>query len=97
MRDHVDRTWMCLTCGYAMDRAAPMGGRRAVPEEGDLSICINCAAPYTREGNAWRAMTKQEVIDLPPKLRSDLALAMLASRKVRLERGTDLSKRDGRA
>ena len=91
MRDHVDRTWMCLTCGYAMDRAAPMGGRRAVPEEGDLSICINCAAPYTREGNAWRA------IDLPPKLRRDLALAMIASRKVRFERGTDLSKRDGRA
>ena len=97
MSEHVDRTWMCTTCGYAMDRASPVGGGRATPTEGDVSLCVNCAAPYVREGTAWRAMTRQEVIDLPSGLRQRFALAMLAARKVRADRGTDLAKRGGRA
>ena len=35
----------CPACGYRADRASRVGGTRYVPpNDGDVSICINCGA-----------------------------------------------------
>lgn len=56
---------MCSACGHVMDRSANFTGNDA-PNEGDLCLCIACAAFYVRETNAWRQMTPQEFGALHP-------------------------------
>ena len=93
--------WMCHRCGYLMDAAFVAldntGDSRTDPADGDLSLCMNCGAPFHRVAGAWQPMTPAQVMTLGPVMRRDLALGMVAIAKVRRITGTDLAKRGGRA
>jgi len=64
---------MCWSCGYVADAASSARDERAVPKQGDLSICLNCGAAQVRDGERWRQMTDAELAGLSPEERRDLA------------------------
>jgi hypothetical protein len=35
---------MCLKCGYFIDRASAITGKKGRPVEGDYTVCLNCGA-----------------------------------------------------
>ena len=88
------RPWMCSRCGYLMDATAPADGPPQRPEQGDISVCMNCGMPYTLKGDAWRLMTAAELGCLTMEERRELALAQLAQSRAGFP---DLAKRGGRA
>ena len=85
--------WMCSTCGYMMDAASHMT-KNATPKENDLSICMNCGAPYVMRSGKWKATTLAELRNLPPDLKREIMRIEFARRLVI---DHDLSKRGGRA
>ena len=90
-----DRPWMCHKCGYAMECYSPADdGRPAIAKPGDVSLCMNCGALYTRQGDAWRPMHFLELAGQPLYLRLELARVEAARRAVITR---DLSKKPGRA
>lgn len=60
-------------CGYVIDSTTGMTDPRAVPAEGDFSLCINCGSylTYTKD-LTMRVFTHEELIDLEPTLRKTL-------------------------
>lgn len=40
--NHIEQS--CPTCGHKVDSVTQVDGKPVMPVEGDLSICINCAA-----------------------------------------------------
>jgi hypothetical protein len=78
-----ERPWMCVRCGYLMSAATPFDrGHHEPPDEGDLSICLNCALPYVREDGRWRAMTGKDWDGLVPEERRELLMAIHEQRTV---------------
>ena len=57
--------WRCSNCGYLMDAATDASGKDAVPAEGDLSVCTDCAELHILHDNRWRPLTDDELIELP--------------------------------
>jgi hypothetical protein len=57
------KPWPCASCGYVMDAASDSTGN-ALPAEGDLSVCLQCAAPYLLESHKWRPLTDDELIEM---------------------------------
>lgn len=53
--------WSCVKCGYVMDAASAAEGD-ALPDEGDLSVCLRCAEPYVLESHRWRPLTDDELM-----------------------------------
>ena len=84
---------MCGACGYMMDAASAMRSD-AVPDEGDLSICMNCGETYTLDAGRWRKSTAAELAGLSPETRRDLTEHQMARAAVPMP---DLSRRGGRA
>jgi hypothetical protein len=67
---------LCLACGYETNAVAPFDpGHRATPAEGDLSLCMNCGAPYARHGLAWVPMTDAERAALTDEVREEFEQA----------------------
>ncbi len=90
-----DAPWMCAKCGYLMDANVVSEGPHVEPEEGDLSICLNCADVYWREGTKWRPIKPAEWASLPLEQRREIIGLTLVHRRVITE---DLNKgRGGRA
>lgn len=56
--------WHCASCGYAMDAASEIFGD-ALPDEGDIALCIRCAEMHILDNRRWRSLTDDELIDLP--------------------------------
>jgi hypothetical protein len=55
---------------------------------------MNCGAPYTLDGAAWRPVTAAEIEALEPEERQAMAAAEYARRLANLP---DLTKDDGKA
>jgi hypothetical protein len=88
-----ERDWMCWQCGYHMNAASEIGGE-AEPSEGDISICFNCGALFSRHGSAWQPMTTLEATSLAPQERAVVERARaLRARVVK----TNMAKPPGRA
>lgn len=66
--------WSCVMCGYEMDTVSPVHGV-AVPREGSIALCMNCAARYVRRGAAWSLMTVAELGRLSLAEQRELFLA----------------------
>ena len=93
-----ERPWMCFDCGYTMDAASMMfetsDNKARMPIVGDFSVCMNCAAPYTRTATGWRRLSAAEIAALSPYHRRQITVAALA---VTMTVIRDLSRRGGRA
>ncbi|MCV5754441.1 hypothetical protein OFN51_37160, partial [Escherichia coli] len=54
----------CATCGYRLDAASEIGGGNAIPEDGNISVCLNCGQVgfYVAVGDKMtvRSATSQE-------------------------------------
>ena len=85
-------SWMCGRCGYLMDAADAADNSDAVPVQGDLCLCMNCGAPYTLDGTAWRPLTAEERAALTPEERRGLEAAEHVRRLANLP---DLTEGDG--
>lgn len=77
------KPWMCSRCGHMCDAASPTDSKTdGPPEEGDVSLCLNCGAPYTLHDGKWAPMTKEEHDRLSAHIRLELFQAELARRSV---------------
>ena len=62
--------WVCQRCGYRMDAVTSVEGDR-IPRKGDITICLNCRAPYERTADKkWRIMTDAEIAKLDPRTKA---------------------------
>jgi len=92
MKTSRERTWLCTSCGYAMDAvSSPFGD--AVPDQDDASICINCGKLYRRDAGRWTEPTPEWLASLHPETRREIARAQAARQAARFP---DLAKRGGR-
>jgi hypothetical protein len=63
----------CPVCGYAMDAVSDFA-TQSRPKSGDLSVCIQCAAPLTfNDDLTMRLLRDGEFLALPLANRLDLA------------------------
>jgi hypothetical protein len=54
----------CLNCGKLIDGATPVDGGRA-PQEGDISICLDCHHLMIYDANVRvRALTDEEIVEI---------------------------------
>jgi len=93
MRSTFYKPWMCVQCGYMMDAASHMK-KDVTPDEGDLSICLNCGKTYKLKDRKWIEATSDEMNTLSRDLKLEIFEIQIARRAVV---NTDLSKRNGRA
>lgn len=88
------KPWLCLTCGYAMDRAMPVTGKAREFRAGDISLCMNCAEVFVWEAGAWRVALDADMDKLPAGAVGEIIKAKLAIGITRAVHG-DLTKKDG--
>jgi hypothetical protein len=64
-----------------MDAASPADPTRHVaPKEDDLSLCMNCGAPYVRHRDRWLPMTNAERAAMTNAERAEFDLACQSRR-----------------
>jgi uncharacterized protein with PIN domain len=63
-----------------MNAASEVTGEDVAPADGDVSICFNCGAFYTWEGDAWATLTPEQYAALPRYVRDQLTKARRAMR-----------------
>lgn len=86
--------WLCVQCGYLMDASSSTTGMNRLPNHGDVSLCLNCAAIYRREASRWRPITDKEL----KRLSAGAVLKIVVLTRQILNKGApDLTTRDGRA
>lgn len=85
---------LCRSCGYLVSAVTGAFNEDAVPEEGDVTMCLNCGAPSQLRAGKWVAMTPGDVERLEPDMRAALCLAQESRRLVIRE---DLTARDRRS
>lgn len=63
---------LCPVCDYLLDAATEARQTGQPParkiNNGDVSVCINCATPLVMEKDELRAMTDLELLEAPPIL-----------------------------
>lgn len=69
----------CPCCGKEMDCASPVDGVQSKPVEGDLSVCINCAAVLQFDDKLMlKELTAEDRQSLPPVSQIELNAAVRA-------------------
>jgi hypothetical protein len=58
-----------------MDAVSEMTGEDVAPTDGDVSMCLNCGAFYTLQGDAWTRLTPEQYAALEPDVRCQLSRA----------------------
>lgn len=74
MRTTREKMWMCSSCGYVMDAATNVTGGDEAPKEGDVTLCLECAAVYERRAGAWAPATAAKVVTWPTDVRQQIVL-----------------------
>lgn len=69
-----EKPWMCTTCGYVMDAATGVERNIRCRRDGDVTLCLKCAAVYERRAGAWAPATAAEVEAWPAGVRRQIAL-----------------------
>lgn len=68
---------MCPSCGHILDAFSSIN-KDAVPQEGDLSICINCLAYLTISKDlTLQILEVEDFINLP----NDVSIELMNARK----------------
>ena len=66
----------CPACDYKLDGASSPGREGAVPSEGDLSVCINCASllEFVEVDGALRSrlLDMEKLFELPDEVRLEI-------------------------
>lgn len=73
-----EAAWTCVRCGEHMNAATPVSDDKAVPKDGDGSMCLYCGAPYERRSRHWRLMTADQIAALPPAIGAILLRVQIA-------------------
>lgn len=55
----------CPVCKSVLDGATQIEGKVVMPEDGDITLCIYCGTCSEFAGDKLRAMTDEEVYDVP--------------------------------
>lgn len=93
MQTNREPQWMCWHCGYSMDSSTNVTADHG-PEEGDISMCLNCGKLYFRHGEQWMPATSMEVATLSDHERR-LIERMQRAREASVR--VDLTRKDGHA
>lgn len=94
MKENLERPWLCVTCGYAMNAATSPTHPGAKPKDGDVAMCLNCTAAYLRREEAWHALSREAERTLPTYLVENILRARVHHQMAGFP---DLSKRGPRA
>lgn len=73
--------WRCTRCGYVMDSSTSAAGDDAVPEENDVTVCIDCTEPHIMHGGKFVELTDDELIDMPLEQKQQMSKVQLAIRE----------------
>lgn len=84
-----ERPWMCWRCGYFMDANTCVTTRNAKPSDGDISMCLNCGALYTRHSETWKPTTSIELATVNAATKT--TLDRMRTERARVVKG-DLTK-----
>lgn len=90
---------LCGHCGYAFDRVVMSSNRPPrAPDNGDISLCLNCGMASVYDAGSWHLMTTEEYLALSPAEKRILG-QMHEQHAEGKRRGIigDLTKRDPRA
>jgi len=74
--------WRCFRCNFQMDSAAEVLGD-ALPSEGDLALCLNCAEPHVLHFGKWVRLTDDELIDMDWDDKQKMSKVQMAIREFR--------------
>jgi hypothetical protein len=80
------KEWACDKCGYVMDSAWSIRNDEALPREGDLTCCLQCAELYILHGIRWLPISDDELIDLPLDLKKNISHVQQQIRKFHKQR-----------
>ena len=65
-------SWECQKCGYLMDADSCPMDDEAVPNNGDITLCLNCGELYVRRTNKWKPLTQKEFVKLPDAVKKEI-------------------------
>lgn len=86
---------LCAECGYLMDTVSAADGGDEKPQEGDLSLCLNCGAASLFDAALQRRpLGLRDMMKLSP---AQLSAILVARRACARARGTDLAAGGGKA
>ena len=71
MKTTKESPWNCAFCNYKMDAVTGFPGD-AVPNEGDLTICLKCGGLYTRHLLNWEPITDKNLSELSDDVLKEL-------------------------
>lgn len=60
----------CARCGYVCNYSESLEDPSAVPQQGDITICINCGLAYILQVKNWVPMSDKDIAHLSPEARS---------------------------
>jgi hypothetical protein len=67
-----EKPWLCGSCGHLCDAASSLVDDSLVPKDGDMSVCIGCAAPHQRRAGVWTPMQMEDLAQLTRGERKEL-------------------------
>lgn len=74
----------CPSCIGELDCVTPVGGDSSGPQEGDLSVCIHCAAPLMFDAQLkLNVLTEETMNQLPNSSYIELKTAIRAVRQIK--------------
>ena len=71
--------WECVGCGKKLDCCTNYDNKAAVPEDGSITICIECGKPYERREGKWEPMTTDEINALPNEAKQTICKYQVAT------------------
>lgn len=90
----VDKKWKCTECSYSMDSATCPRDPTATPDDGDLTICLNCGHLYIRKTDTWVEPSVDDYLSLPQEIKAYIEKARRLRKEVvtkdltQIQRGT---------
>jgi hypothetical protein len=79
--------WTCVHCGYVMNSTTGAFEANAIPDEGDVTLCLSCAEPFILHDNHWVSITDEELIDMPSEQKAEMSKVQTTLRKFHKEWG----------
>lgn len=77
----------CPNCDYKMDRASPAFEEEAVPQEGDLSICIKCGQLLVFNTDlTFRALSAEAYASIPDDVKQQIEKLTKAHAQLRTDK-----------
>jgi transcription elongation factor Elf1 len=74
-------SWKCSRCGYEMNEAECLTEKGAQPDNGSITMCLNCGAIYEMRNEKWESLKAHEFAKLSNEMKRFLERAERARRK----------------